>query len=376
MAKFVRTFTKRVFIIATIVAVFFFLLACANFYLNPRYWWFIAIIGLAFPFLLLLVVSFVVFWLIFRSRWVILPLLTLFIGFTNIRAFMGVHFFTSFNNQKDSNSIRLLTWNVSWFDEQRKDGTIKKPGRKQMLEFVQKQNADILCFQEFLETNLSGPVYNNVEEITAMGYPYNYWVGDYIKRQGKYIVGAAIFSKYPILAHYQLNYSGTRKERAAESLIAVDLEVHEKKIRVFTTHLQSIQLNKEDYHNLEIIKSADDSLMMASKSIVRKLKTGYNFRGSQSETVRQQLDQSPYPEIICGDFNDVPNSYTYATIKGNRQDAFIEAGSGIGATFKNIAPTLRIDYIMVNKKLRVVQSKRMVVPFSDHNPVMADLQWR
>ena len=61
MAKFVRKFTKRIFIISNIIVVIFFLLACANFYLSPQQWWFIAIMGLAFPYLLILVLAFVVF---------------------------------------------------------------------------------------------------------------------------------------------------------------------------------------------------------------------------------------------------------------------------------------------------------------------------
>lgn len=376
MAKFVRKFTKRIFIISNIIVVVFFLLACANFYLSPQQWWFIAIIGLAFPYLLILIFSFVVFWAVFRSRWIFLPLAALILGFTNIRALIGFNFFSRFNKQKETNSIRVLTWNVSWFDEQTKEDKRKKSNRKEMLQFIREQQADILCFQEFLEKDLGGSTYNNVEEITAMGYPFNYWVGDYIKRQGKLVAGAAIFSKYPIIGSYKNQYPGSRKERAAESLISVDLDVQGKTIRVFTTHLQSILLKKDDYRNLEIIKNADDSLMQASRSIVRKLRTGYYYRVNQAKMARQQLDESPYPEIICGDFNDVPNSYTYATIKSNRQDAFIEQGSGIGRTFSNIAPTLRIDYILVNKKLKVIQSKRIVLPYSDHYPVLADLQWR
>lgn len=376
MAKFVRKFTKRIFIISNIIVVVFFLLACANFYLSPQQWWFIAIIGLAFPYLLILIFSLVVFWAVFRSRWIFLPLAVLILGFTNIRALIGFNFFSRFNKQKEINSIRVLTWNVSWFDEQTKEDKRKKSNRKEMLQFVREQQADVLCFQEFLEKDLGGSSYNNVEEITAMGYPYNYWVGDYIKRQGKLVAGAAIFSKYPIIGSYKTQYPGSRKERAAESLISVDLDVQGKTLRVFTTHLQSILLKKDDYRNLEIIKNADDSLMQASRSIVRKLRTGYYYRVNQAKMARQQLDESPYPEIICGDFNDVPNSYTYATIKGNRQDAFIEQGSGIGRTFSNVAPTLRIDYILVSKKLRVIQSKRIVLPYSDHYPVLADLQWR
>ena len=376
MAKFVRKFTKRFFIISTIIVIALFLLACANFFVNPQYAWFIAIMGLAFPYLLILVCGFVIFWLIFRSRWVLLPFIALVIGFTNIRALIGFSFSSSFNTIKDSNSIRVLSWNVSWFDELRKPDKSKIPKRKEMLQFIKEQQADVLCFQEFLEHNIIGSSYNNLIEITEMGYPYNYWVGDYIKRNGRNLVGAVIFSKYPIVGTRSIQYPGSVKERAAESLLSADLSIQGKIIRVFTTHLQSILLQKNDYRSLEIIKSADDSIMQASRSIIRKLRTGYKFRGIQANIVRKQLDESPYPEIICGDFNDVPNSYTYATIKGNRQDAFIEKGRGIGTTFSNIAPTLRIDYILANKKLRVVQVKRTMLSYSDHYPLIADFQWR
>ena len=92
--------------------------------------------------------------------------------------------------------------------------------------------------------------------------------------------------------------------------------------------------------------------------IALKLARGYQFRSQQVEIVRNQLDSSTYPVIICGDFNDVPNSYTYFRIKGDRKDAFTQAGRGIGRTFWNIAPTLRIDYIMTDKRFEVEQYMR------------------
>ncbi|WP_315819497.1 endonuclease/exonuclease/phosphatase family protein [Paraflavitalea speifideaquila] len=125
---------------------------------------------------------------------------------------------------------------------------------------------------------------------------------------------------------------------------------------------------------MRIIRTADDSILDASRSILKKLRQGYASRGTQVDIVREQLDKSPYPVIICGDFNDVPNSYTYFHIRGSRQDAFIAASNGIGRTYRDIGPTLRIDYIMADKKFEVVQCKRFEVPYSDHYPVLADLK--
>jgi endonuclease/exonuclease/phosphatase family metal-dependent hydrolase len=90
--------------------------------------------------------------------------------------------------------------------------------------------------------------------------------------------------------------------------------------------------------------------------------------------VRQELDASPHPNIICGDFNDVPNSYTYFHIRGNMQDAFIQKGFGIGRSYVNLSPTLRIDYILASPEFTVLQCKRFNLPYSDHHPIVADLQ--
>lgn len=376
MAKFVRTFSKRILIISNGLLAIIFLIACLNPWLSPERWWLTAVTGLAFPFLLLMIIGFALVWIFFRSRWVFLNIICLILAFTNIRALFGFHFFSGFKNEKDSGSIRIMTWNVNWFEYQRSSSGAHADNRKKILDFIATQDADILCFQEFLARDLRGKAWNSVAEIQALGYPYYYRNGDYIRKDGINQVGPAIFSRYPITNTVLAQYKGSVRDRAAESLIAVDLDINGRMLRVFTTHLQSILLQKNDYRSLDIIRNGDDSLVEASRSILRKLKTGYRFRASQAEMVRDFLDQSPYPEVICGDFNDVPNSYVYFTIKGNRQDAFIEAGAGLGRTFTNLSPTLRIDYIMPGNKLKVVQAKREVLPYSDHFPVLADLRWR
>ena len=89
---------------------------------------------------------------------------------------------------------------------------------------------------------------------------------------------------------------------------------------------------------------------------------------------RIQLDNSRLPEILAGDFNDIPNSYTYFHIKGDRQDAFVQKSWGIGRTFAAISPTLRIDYVIADKSFKILRYEKKNVPFSDHYPIIVDLE--
>jgi Metal-dependent hydrolase len=372
MARFVRTLTKRFLIFINLVLANLFLIACANAWLHPGKWWFFSLLGLAFPILLIFVFAFLVLWIILRNKWFVISALALLLGYSNIRAFWGIHFAARYKPEKKEGSLRILTWNVEWFDEHNKKNKAHKDYRKKMLEFIKEQNADILCFQEFLEPG-KGFNYSNVKAITALNYPYHYRVMDYGQKGGRFEAGAAIFSRYPIIDSQRLRYPGPLNLRAAESLISADIMVKDQRIRVYTTHLQSVLFQSRDYRNLQIIRSADDSLVTASRSIIKKLRQGYSQRGSQADLVRAQLDSCIYPEIITGDFNDVPNSYTYFTIRGNRQDVFVRKGKGIGRSFSHVSPTLRIDYILANKAFDVLQYKRFKVPWSDHYPLVADL---
>lgn len=369
MARFVRTIGRRILIIVNIGIVVLYILACLNGYLHPSEWWFFSLLGLFFPFFLAIVFLFMILWLIVRSKWALLSAVALILGFTNIRVLFGFHFSDRFKIEKEKDVIRVLTWNIEWFGAHQKN----REHRKKIMNFIKEQNADILCFQEFLETGRNKTLSNELA-IKKMEYPYYYRVIDYGRKNGPYEVGVAIFSRFPITDTFRIRYPGPESKRASESLIAVDVDINGKTVRLFTTHLQSVLFRKNDYRNLEIIKSADDSLIMASKSIIRKLRQGYTLRGYQADLVRQQLDVSPHPEIICGDFNDVPNSYTYFQIRGDRKDAFIKSSSGLGRTFAHVSPTLRIDYIMTDRAFEILQCKRFKLPYSDHYPVVADIR--
>jgi endonuclease/exonuclease/phosphatase family metal-dependent hydrolase len=104
-----------------------------------------------------------------------------------------------------------------------------------------------------------------------------------------------------------------------------------------------------------------------------KLKRAFLKRGVQAENIKKEINKSPYPVIVCGDFNDVPNSYAYAVIGKNLQNAFVEKGAGIGRTFSGISPTLRIDNIFIDKEFAVEQFIRVKKKLSEHFPIIADV---
>jgi endonuclease/exonuclease/phosphatase family metal-dependent hydrolase len=373
MGSFFRRLTKRFFIISNIVVASLLMLSCANAFLHPANWWIVAMLGLLFPLLVLLVFGFLVFWILIGSRWALLSLVTLILSWPNLSSFYAWNFRSGFKAQKQASAVRILTWNVHYLDQMYRPRQQQQSQRIPIINFLKQQDADVLCLQEFFESNNS-QYDSNINYIKqTLNYPYHYFVDDYKLPHNLYKVGPIIFSKYPIITTNRLEYNGPSQTRASESLISADLNVNGDTIRIYTTHLQSVMFRRRDYQYIEKIKKVEDSLLEASKSIVKKLRQAYSIRGSQAETVRDELNNCPYPSVVCGDFNDVPNSYTYFQIRGNRQDAFLKKGAGIGRTYASISPTLRIDYILAAPQFSVLQCKKIEVSYSDHYPVIADL---
>ena len=109
---------------------------------------------------------------------------------------------------------------------------------------------------------------------------------------------------------------------------------------------------------------------IASKSTIRliieKLKIAYPKRAEQALTVMKHVQNSPYPTIVCGDFNDTPLSYTYQQFNSTLTDAFRNCGSGIGSTYVGRIPAGRIDYIFHSEDLNSTQFKIQEKSLSDH----------
>ena len=150
--------------------------------------------------------------------------------------------------------------------------------------------------------------------------------------------------------------------------------MNEDTVRIYNTHLQSLQFNRKDYDRLNKIAGIEDSLGANTRNIISKMRRGYSNRSIQARMVSDVLEDSPNPVILCADLNDVPNSYTYHTVRGTMQDAFLKKGFGIGRTFSGLSPTLRIDYIFADRRFKIMQFSRISKRLSDHYMLLADVE--
>ena len=368
MPSRLRIITRRTLVVLNIITAVLYLLSCLAPYIKPGDSWLIAVLGLAFPFLLALLIGFIFLWLILKLRRVWYSIVVLLAGYKSINVFWAFNAPSGFQYQKKPGHIRIASWNVARFLEWKRNNNEKSLTRLKMLEQIQKQNPDILCLEEFFHSPDS-VFYNNISEIKAMGYPYYYFSYD---PDGDYqYIGSAIFSKYPMLDTGLVRYF---RPSMTEALVHADIKVNEDTIRVFSTHLQSVQFRQKDFEAINEIKSAEDSLIDNSKTVLAKLRKAIILRSSQADIARQIMDDSPYPSIFCGDLNDTPNSYTYFTIRGDMQDAFLQKGFGIGRTYSSLSPTLRIDYIFTDDQFSIKQFTRVVKYLSDHFMIMADVE--
>ncbi len=145
-------------------------------------------------------------------------------------------------------------------------------------------------------------------------------------------------------------------------------------VRIFNLHLQSLRFSDEDLEYLEEPSINNDSSFKKSKNIISKFKTGFAKRRIQSIHVKEEMNKSPYPLVVCGDFNDVPNSFAYHHIGKGLINAFAESGTGSGRTYSHIAPTLRIDNIFADTRFTIHQFARVGKRISDHFPIIVDLE--
>jgi endonuclease/exonuclease/phosphatase family metal-dependent hydrolase len=365
-----RRITRSIFLILNIIAAAIFLLACLAPELSPIEYWYISLLGLGFGFILITLMAFIFFWLVFKPRYVLISLVPMLIGFNSIAMFFAFNTTEKFNYQKGKNTLRVAQWNVARFIEWKRNNNKGSQTRLKMLDQIKEQSADVLCLQEFF-TSTDSTYYNNLAYMMKeIGYPYfcYAWMNDGDRQW----FGNAIFSRYPIVDSGRVFFP---RSKFPETLLHADIRFGNDTIRVYTTHLQSLNFRKEDFENVEEIKEGQKNILQNSKGLFSKVRSAMQVRKEQVDIIKELLSNDPYPYILTGDFNDVPNSYAYATIKGNSlQDVFLKKGFGVGRTFNAISPTLRIDYIFTTRDFSIQQFNRIARNLSDHYMLVADLQ--
>jgi len=328
-------------------------------------------------------VFFIFFWLFSKKRkWLLLLSgLTIMVCWSVVKPVFGIHPFAGATSENTS-GIKVMTWNVHLFDLG--EWTRDKTSNAKIIKLIKDENPDILCLQEFfMEEGGSGEPYANI--IRQLGYPYFKFSEEskMSKRimnakalRGEHIlIGHAVFSKFPLQNDIRYPLGASHY-----NLLSVDVMVDSTHIfNLNVTHLASVRFGENDINYLESLKEkgTQAEISQKSKSIIYRLRNAFSIRAHQANLIDSIKDETDYPIIICGDFNDVPGSYVYQKVKGNLQDPFVAKGFGFGRTYRNIMPTLRIDYILYDGDYLQPNSYRSPnVNLSDHRPVIADFSFK
>lgn len=344
----IRSFFKNVVFRINIVAAVALVSTYATPFISPQTWWIPALTGLLYPPLLLVNVGFILFWLYRRSRYVFLSLLVVLSGYHLLRPAFACHLssWTSVVPQSDSSVVRLMSYNVKNFDLY--NWTKNAEARGKMMELIRQQKPDIICFQEFYSQD--DTLFDNVRYLNEeLKYPYYNFQKTLTLRQTDHW-GIAIFSRYPLLNPRRIDFGNSEHNIA----MSVDAVVHNDTIRVYNTHLQSIHLGNTD---LKYVQNIGDKLehnntsehLRSIGNIAEKLRTAYIKRGTQANMLANDMQQSPYKQMLCGDFNDTPASFVYRRLSQGLQDTYLRDGIGFGGTYDlGLLPSFRIDYILAD----------------------------
>lgn len=317
-----------------------------------------AFFGLGYPYLLLINIILVIAWAMLLKFEAFISVVVIAIGFTHFSNYLKL-----IKPEGDKkNTFKVLSYNVHLFNYF--DGKFGPEYEKKVIEFLKVQKPDILFLQEFYGSG--SPAQKEASIKTALGGKYYSHIKVLGSGKNKFY-GIATFSKYPIVRKGEIIHPGS-----SSLSIYSDILIGKDTFRIYNNHLQSFRLKKMERSFVEEITEINDNQTIDEvKGISLSLKKGFIKRALQAQVVKDNINRSPFPVIVAGDFNDTPVSYSYRKIRKGLSDSFVTSGYGAGFTYRGNYPPNRIDYILYNNALICSSFEIIRVKYSDHYPIVA-----
>ncbi len=234
--------------------------------------------------------------------------------------------------------IRVMSYNIH-----HGEGLDKKVDLERIAGIIKAERADLVALQEVdkgTERTQKRDFPAELARLTGMTCIFS---NNYDYQGGEY--GNAILTRFPVKTWTNLHYKMLRPDEQRGALQAL-LEVRGRDLVFINTHIDFRPDPAERLSNAAEIK---------------------------------ELLENKYaglPAILCGDFNDVPDSRTWQAFAGMFVDSWKVAGKGEGFTIPASTPRKRIDFIWISKgaPLKPVNAWVPETMASDHRPVVAELE--
>ena len=346
----VKKIVVNILIGINLLAVLMLLFSYFSVFVPPDKWWFPSLFGLAYPFILLGNVFFILMWLLIKPRFLFISLVAVLMGFGFVRRYIQLG-----GEELENGDIKVLSFNVMHFAG---DGLEhQKETAEKIIDFLQGQDADIICLQEVRIRKNS--IFNLAQTVENLDSIHHY---QYARSSTTY--GSVTMTRFPIV-----NMGEIRFENSRNISIYTDVLIDNDTVRIFNIHLQSYQIDPNRYNIIESTGAAESIEMEQVREVKSKFRNAYKLRAEQVREIRKYIDDSPYHVILCGDFNDPPASYSYRKLTRGLKDAFVISGRGVGRTYIGKLPSMRIDYILHSSGFLSYNFKTIDFRLSDHLPV-------
>lgn len=349
------------------------------------------LLGLAFPVLFLLMVLAFLYWLIQRKWRSLFALSCLLLNLGPASLYVQWNDVTAERSEAEdkesaldvemnmgSQRLKIISYNAQLFglyQDETSVGIVNTeymPAMDSFLRVLKAEQADVVCLQEVYAK--SGGLKALSRFLKAEG-GYDYSQSYTLNQERPY--GMIVLSKYKIKRWQPISLG----PQTGNMAMWVDIELASRsdshrnaRIRIYNLHLQSFRFAKQDYAVMQKQTEQQEIDIEGSKGIISRLRMGYGRRAEQVSIVKGSMIACDFPKIICGDFNDIPVSYTYRQLSAGMKDAFGEAGRGIETTYKGSMPSFRIDYILYDNPMRAIRYRSIEEVPSDHKLITAELQ--
>ena len=333
--------------------IFFTILSYLSPFVNPSQGYIISFFGLAYPWLLLFNMCFVLLWWFLKAKYSLFSGITILLG---LYSAMGIYGFTGNEEYHgESKRISIMSYNIQNARETySKDQTKRKQKIKNFESFLDDFNdVEIVCIQE------AG--FNSID-----------FVDNSIEHKNKHLIdtkGTVIYSKYPIIESGQIEF-GTK----TNSCLWADIVLPKDTLRIYCVHLQSNKITQDTEDVMEGPGLRERETWKKLKGIFANYKNYTIKRVDQAKKIREHKKSSPYKSIVCGDLNDTPQSYVYREISKGMNDSFYQKGKGFGTTYAGNIPALRIDYILADKSIEILDHRIVREKHSDHFPIVSSVR--
>ena len=328
-------------------------------YVNPSKFAIPLFFGLYF--IPILVINLILFFiaLIWKSKSAWIPIVVLLPALLYAESFFKID--NDSDVQREGIKLKIETYNTGMFSSSR-----QAHNRTFVLKMIERQvarnNPDVLCLQEaFME---------NKEYVKEIFPEFKYRVYHLYPVKNGHYFGNIILSKFKI------NDGGRISFRHSTNLaLYADIEHYGKILRIYDNHLESYNISFTSLVQRLGSERRNDQEEFTSDliNVHAKVKGTVIRRSNQANIIAGHIKRSPYPAIICGDFNDTPMSYAYHMLSKDRKDSFRESGKGFAATFSYLWPLLRIDYVLFPTDFESVSHVTIKSSMSDHYPVVTEL---